>query len=147
MDYLRLSCDCLVFGPRSVPYVTRKLSPPLPTPGVIRVSPLTLAQWPPERAANNCGHPANLCEPCFGTSPLKLAWVPVRNGGRGTASRVRLVKPRIAIRLSDSVVVVSELNIYPLICFFGTSRGPRLLTCISRCVRKATTLSQVKLSL
>lgn len=36
------------------------VSLPLPTPRVIRVPPLALATVPPEGAAVNCGHPANL---------------------------------------------------------------------------------------
>src|SRR6266480_4068835 len=40
---------------------------------VIRVPPLTLAQWPPEGAANRCGHPANLSGLCLGANPLTVA--------------------------------------------------------------------------
>ena len=43
---------------------------------VIRASPLTLGQRPPQGAANNCGHPASLSWRCLGAKTLSLAGVP-----------------------------------------------------------------------
>ncbi len=59
--------------------ITLCLFAPLPTPRPrkISVSPLTLARWPPECAANNCGHPAKLSGPCLGAYPLRLAGCPL----------------------------------------------------------------------
>jgi len=48
--------------------------PRLRTHCVIRVPPLTLASWPPEGTANNCGRLANLSGLCVGASPLRLRW-------------------------------------------------------------------------
>ena len=48
---------------------------------VISVPPLTLARRPPERAANNCGHPANRGRRYLGANPLTLAGVPLITRG------------------------------------------------------------------